>query len=303
MLLIKDIQNWLSSSPTHSLNELQIIFSKLYGVLIHTNTCNQTMKFSLPCFPLDKEDPCAKHTKLWYLKFYSNTIIIMLYYFIVGGSMHLPPLQGTNVNTPTKRKPLPPIDTNLVAPSRGGQAEYPAGDTIISVPQGGGSAPSQTSHGMISMPGRTSESSRVGKRKTNYFITSPPVGVARYCFQPVCVCVCLCVLPIFWYFISRLLEELSIWNLYRILRPKKKSVFGVTWPKKRGSVGRLFFFSYWSLTSTCTTWCTSKRVLMQIFHVWGLVQEICKSWEIRISYYFFFKRKHFYIYILSKFMK
>ena len=37
----------------------------------------------------------------------------------------------------------------------------------------------------------------------------------------VCVCVCLsvylCVRPIFWYFISRLLEEISIWNLYRIL--------------------------------------------------------------------------------------
>ena len=57
------------------------------------------------------------------------------------------------------------------------------------------------------------------------FITSPPEGVARYCFHPVClsvcVCVCLsvylCVRPIFWYFISRLLEEISIWNLYRIL--------------------------------------------------------------------------------------
>ena len=52
-------------------------------------------------------------------------------------------------------------------------------------------------------------------------ITSPPEGVARYCFHPVCVSVCLsvylCVRPIFWYFISRLLEEISIWNLYRIL--------------------------------------------------------------------------------------
>ena len=53
-------------------------------------------------------------------------------------------------------------------------------------------------------------------------ITSPPEGVARYCFHPVClsvcvcvclcvcVCVCVCVRPIFWYFISRLLEEISI---------------------------------------------------------------------------------------------
>ena len=41
-----------------------------------------------------------------------------------------------------------------------------------------------------------------------------PKGFARYCFDPVClsVClsmyVCLCVRPIFWYFISRLLEEM-----------------------------------------------------------------------------------------------
>ena len=47
-------------------------------------------------------------------------------------------------------------------------------------------------------------------------VTSPPEGVARYCFHPVCMCVCvcvcvcvyLCVRPIFWYFISRLLEEI-----------------------------------------------------------------------------------------------
>ena len=49
-----------------------------------------------------------------------------------------------------------------------------------------------------------------------YIVTSPPEGVARYCFHPVClsVCVCvsvyLCVRPIFWYFIYRLLEEISI---------------------------------------------------------------------------------------------
>ena len=49
-------------------------------------------------------------------------------------------------------------------------------------------------------------------------ITSPPEGVARYCFHPVCVCVCLCIcVSVFWYFISRLLEEISILILYRIL--------------------------------------------------------------------------------------
>ena len=37
------------------------------------------------------------------------------------------------------------------------------------------------------------------------------------CVSCVCVSVCLCVRPIFWYFIYRLLEEISIWNLYRIL--------------------------------------------------------------------------------------
>ena len=33
----------------------------------------------------------------------------------------------------------------------------------------------------------------------------------------VSVSVCLCVQPIFWYFIYRLLEEIAIWNVYRIL--------------------------------------------------------------------------------------
>ena len=49
-------------------------------------------------------------------------------------------------------------------------------------------------------------------------MTSPPEGVARYCFHPsicvmfvcLCVCVCVCVRPIFWYFISRILEDISI---------------------------------------------------------------------------------------------
>ena len=39
-------------------------------------------------------------------------------------------------------------------------------------------------------------------------------GVARYCCS---VHPCVHVRPIFWYFISRLLEEILIWNLYRIL--------------------------------------------------------------------------------------
>ena len=33
----------------------------------------------------------------------------------------------------------------------------------------------------------------------------------------VCVSVCVCVRSISWYFIARLLEEILIWNLYRIL--------------------------------------------------------------------------------------
>ena len=68
------------------------------------------------------------------------------------------------------------------------------------------------------------------------------------------------------------------------IRPKKISVFGATWPKKRGSVG-----------------------LMQIFHVWGLVQEIMGDQDLLLLFLqmaLFWKigrRKHFYI--LSKFMK
>ena len=33
--------------------------------------------------------------------------------------------------------------------------------------------------------------------KCNLIITSPPEGVARYCFHPVCLSVCVCVRPIF----------------------------------------------------------------------------------------------------------
>ena len=48
-------------------------------------------------------------------------------------------------------------------------------------------------------------------------ITSPREGVARYCFNvifdwvcTVCVCIKVPIRPIFRYFISRLLEEISI---------------------------------------------------------------------------------------------
>ena len=51
-----------------------------------------------------------------------------------------------------------------------------------------------------------------------------PGGGCEVLFSPclsvcvfVCVCVCVCVRPIFWYFISRQLEEISTWNLYKIL--------------------------------------------------------------------------------------
>ena len=54
-------------------------------------------------------------------------------------------------------------------------------------------------------------------RLIHVFFISSPEGVARYCFHPVCLSVCLSVRPIFWYFIYRLLEEISIWSLYRIL--------------------------------------------------------------------------------------
>ena len=58
----------------------------------------------------------------------------------------------------------------------------------------------------------------LGQRTIHCYL--PPEGVVRYCFHPVCLCVsvCLsvcvsaymCVRPIFWYFISCLIEEISI---------------------------------------------------------------------------------------------
>ena len=59
----------------------------------------------------------------------------------------------------------------------------------------------------------------VGECSSGHFVTSPPEGVARYCFHPVCLsvclsvclCVCVSVCPAdIWYFISRLSEEISI---------------------------------------------------------------------------------------------
>ena len=55
---------------------------------------------------------------------------------------------------------------------------------------------------------------------TPYYLA--PGGGCEVLFSPslsVClsVCLCVCVRPIFWYFMSQLLEEISIWNLYRIL--------------------------------------------------------------------------------------
>ena len=66
--------------------------------------------------------------------------------------------------------------------------------------------------------------------RTFHIVTSPRRGLQGIVFTlsacrsvrlsvclSVCMPVCVCVWPIFWYFISRLLEEISIWNLYRIL--------------------------------------------------------------------------------------
>ena len=61
-------------------------------------------------------------------------------------------------------------------------------------------------------------------------ITSPPEGVAMYCFHPVCLsvclsvclCVCVCVCPAN----NLVLEEISIWNVYRILI----GLYSIHWP-------------------------------------------------------------------------
>ena len=61
------------------------------------------------------------------------------------------------------------------------------------------------------------------RTKPRYYLA--PGGGCEVLFSPglsvclcvcVCVSVCVCVRPIFWYFISQLLEEISIWNLCRI---------------------------------------------------------------------------------------
>ena len=63
-----------------------------------------------------------------------------------------------------------------------------------------------------------------------HFITSPPEGVARYCFHPVClsvclsvcVCVCLCVCPaniLVFYFsaIRRDIDLKCMQDIYRVV--------------------------------------------------------------------------------------
>ena len=56
---------------------------------------------------------------------------------------------------------------------------------------------------------------------------SPGLSVCVSVCVSVCACVCVCVWPIFWYFISQLLEEISIWNLYRILI----GLYSIHWTK------------------------------------------------------------------------
>ena len=92
------------------------------------------------------------------------SFILSVYSSTPAGIVQLPAIDNSAA-TSSKRKLLPPINTTLVAPSKGGHADYSVSDTIISVPEGGGSLPVQTQHNVISMPGRVSESSRGGKGK------------------------------------------------------------------------------------------------------------------------------------------
>ena len=55
-----------------------------------------------------------------------------------------------------------------------------------------------------------------------YIITSPPEGVARYCFHPVCLSVCLCVCPanilvIYFSAIRRDIDLKFIQDTYRVV--------------------------------------------------------------------------------------
>ena len=58
----------------------------------------------------------------------------------------------------------------------------------------------------------------------------------------VCLCVCVCVRPIFWYFISQLLEEISIRNLYRI--PISLWARYTHRYQSKGQITILFFIKY-----------------------------------------------------------
>ena len=78
---------------------------------------------------------------------------------------------------------------------------------------------------------------------SSLLITSPPEGVARYCFHQVClsvclcvwfVCLCVCPANIFCILFSQLLEDISFWNLYRILTCI--GLYSIHWTKRDGTL-------------------------------------------------------------------
>ena len=79
----------------------------------------------------------------------------------------------------------------------------------------------------------------------------------------VCLCVCVCVRPIFWYFISQLSEEISIWNLYKILI----GLYSIHW--------KIIVFHRSKVKVTGTVHCFLK------------VQSYHKNWAIDNFQYFF----------------
>ena len=84
---------------------------------------------------------------------------------------------------------------------------------------------------------------------------SPGLSVYLSVCLSACLCVCPCVRPIFWYFISRLLEEISIWNLYRILI----GLYSVHWQKGHRD-GTLLF------EGTVISQKLSHRIISIFFH-------------------------------------
>ena len=54
------------------------------------------------------------------------------------------------------------------------------------------------------------DSYKTAKKQKINFITLPPEGVVRYCFDPVCLYVCLCVANIWLFYFSTIRRDIDL---------------------------------------------------------------------------------------------